>query len=192
MHIHESTTEIKQSINDYDTRPLSCLDKLGFLSQKLTAVHMVKLNEDEIDLCAKGKINITHCPHSNLKLANGFCKVGSLDKKGINFTIGTDGTASNNDLDMFSELCQSALLAKAVSKDARVLPAYKSLEMATINATKALGIDGIVGSLTVGRVADMVAVDFSGVESKSCYNVISQLVHAASRFQVSYVWIAGK
>ena len=191
MHIHETADEVAQSVEQYGVRPLERLKTLGLLSPRLIAVHMTQLNEQEISWCAESGVHIAHCPESNLKLASGFCPVGALSQQGINVTIGTDGAASNNDLDMFAEMRQAALLAKAVAQDAGAVPAHTALEMVTINAAKALGIDAITGSLEVGKAADIIAVDLSSLESQPCYDVVSQLVYATGRDKVSDVWVDG-
>lgn len=192
MHIHETAGEISQSIEQYGVRPLERLKDLGLLSPRLIAVHMVQLSDQEIDWCAETGIHIVHCPASNLKLANGFCAISKLNQRGINMTIGTDSAASNNSLNMFSEIKQTALLAKAVAQDTSAIPAHTALEMATINAAKSLGIDDITGSLAIGKAADMIAVDLGGMESQPCYDLISQLVYATDRNKVTDVWVEGK
>jgi 5-methylthioadenosine/S-adenosylhomocysteine deaminase len=192
MHIHETADEITQSIETYGMRPLERLKNLGLLSPRLIAVHMTQLTDEEIQWCADAGVHIAHCPESNLKLASGFSPIGKLTKHGVNVTIGTDGAASNNDLDMFAEMRQAALLAKAVAQDATAIPAQTALKMATINAAKSLGIDDVTGSLKKGKSADIIAIDFSDIESSPCYDVISQLVYATGRHQVSDVWVEGK
>jgi len=192
MHIHETADEISQSIDQYGIRPLERLKNLGLLSPRLLAVHMTQLTEQEITWCAEAGVKVVHCPESNLKLATGFCPISALEQQGVNVSIGTDGAASNNDLDMFAEMRQAAILAKAVAQDAKTIPAHTALEMATINAAKALGIDNITGSLKKGKAADIIAVDFSELESQPCYDVISQLVYATNRQQVTDVWVEGK
>ena len=133
-----------------------------------------------------------HCPESNLKLASGFCEVAKLSKAGINVALGTDGCASNNDLDMISEMRTAALLAKGVAKDASVLPAHQALEMATINGARALGLEAMIGSLEVGKYADMTAIDLDTLNSTPIYNPISQIVYATQASQVSHVWCSGQ
>jgi len=192
MHIHETAGEISQSIEQYGVRPLERLKHLGLLSPRLMAVHMTQINDQELSWCADSGVHIIHCPESNLKLASGFCPISKLEQHGINVTIGTDGAASNNDLDMFAEIRQAALLAKAVAQDASTIPAQTALEMATINAAKALGIEEITGSLETGKAADMIAVDFGDIESQPCYDVVSQLVYATGRDKVTDVWVDGK
>lgn len=192
MHVHETAGETAQSVEQFGVRPLSRLNDLGLLSPRLIAVHMTQLTDTEVALCAETGVNIAHCPESNLKLASGFCPIGQLVEQGVNVTLGTDGAASNNDLDMFAEMRQAALLAKAVAQDASAIPAATALELATINGAKALGLDHKLGSLEAGKAADIIAVDFSDLESQPCYDVISQLVYATSRDKVTDVWVAGK
>lgn len=192
MHIHETAGEISQSMEQFGVRPLERLKELGLLSPRLTAVHMTQLLDQEINWCAEAGVHIAHCPESNLKLASGFCPTAKLQQNGINIALGTDGAASNNDLDMFAEMRQAALLAKAVAKDACAVSAHEALEMATINGAKALGLEEKFGSLESGKAADIIAVDFSELESYPCYDVISQLLYATGRHQVSDVWVNGK
>lgn len=192
MHVHETAAEVSQSVEEFSMRPLERLKQIGLLSPRLIAVHMTQLTQEEIEWCAEAGVHIAHCPESNLKLASGFCPVAELDKNGINITIGTDGAASNNDLDMFAEMRQAALLAKAVGQDPSAVPAYKALEMATVNAAKSLGLDQHTGSLEVGKYADLVAVDMSSLESQPMFDVVSQLVYATGRDKVTDVWVAGK
>jgi len=192
MHIHETAGEISQSIEQYSVRPLERLKNIGLLSPRLLAVHMTQLNEQEITWCAGSGVHIAHCPESNMKLASGFCPVAQLEQHGVNVTIGTDGAASNNDLDMFAEMRQTALLAKAVAQNASAIPAQTALRMATINAAKSLGLEAVTGSLEVGKAADMIAIDLNNIESQPYYDIISQLVYATSRDKVSDVWVDGK
>ena len=192
MHIHETADEVAQSVEQFGVRPLERLKNLGLLSPRLIAVHMTQLDEQEIKWCADAGVNIVHCPESNLKLASGFCPVSSLEKQGVNISLATDGAASNNDLDMFSEMRQAALLAKAVANDASIIPAHTTLEMATINAARSLGIDDMTGSLKKGKAADLIAIDMSKLENQPCYDIVSQLVYSSNRNQVSDVWVEGK
>ncbi|WP_417499844.1 TRZ/ATZ family hydrolase [Methylophaga sp.] len=192
MHIHETADEVAHSLKEYGVRPLERLQHIGLLSPRLLAVHMTQLTSDEIKWCAEAGVHIAHCPESNLKLASGFCPVAELHINDINVTIGTDGAASNNDLDMFAEMRQTALLAKAVAGDAAAVPAHTALEMATINAAKSLGMEQEIGSLEIGKQADIVAVQLSDIETQPVYDVVSQLVYASSRDKVTDVWVAGK
>jgi 5-methylthioadenosine/S-adenosylhomocysteine deaminase len=192
MHIHETVGEINASIEEYGVRPLERLRGLGLLSPRLIAVHMTQLTENEKMWCADSGVHIAHCPESNLKLASGFCPVADLVELGINVTVGTDGAASNNDLDMFAEMRQAALLAKGVSGSATAVPAHQALEMATINGAKSLGLDEQIGSLEVGKQADFIAVYMNELETQPLFDVVSQLVYATGRHQVTDVWVAGQ
>ena len=191
IHLHETAGEIEQAVSSSGKRPIERLYDLGILSPRLLAVHMTQLNDDEIKLIAETGTHVLHCPESNLKLASGFCPSYQLQQAGINVTLGTDGAASNNDLDMIAEMRTAALLAKAVSQNASALPAEDILRMATINGAKALGLDAEIGSLEIGKSADMTAIDLSGIENQPVYNPISQLVYSAGRENVSNVWVAG-
>lgn len=192
MHVHETWDEIEHSLEQHGKRPLQRLYDLGLLNERLLAVHMTQLEMDEIELVAKYGVNVLHCPESNLKLASGFCPVNDLQLAGVNVALGTDGAASNNDLDMLGEMRTAALLAKGVTGDSSVLPAHTALGMATINAARALSLDDITGSLVPGKEADIVAIDLQGLESQPVYNPISHIVYSCSRWQISDVWIAGK
>ena len=192
IHVHETLHEVEQAKMQTGLRPLQRLENLGLLNPSLIAVHMTQLTDKEISRFAESGAHIVHCPESNLKLASGFCPVARCLAAGINVALGTDGAASNNDLDMFGEMRTAALLGKAVAGDASAIPAMTALRMATINGAKALGLDDCCGSLTVGKAADVIAVDLSPLETQPLYCPVSQIVYAASRQQVTDVWVAGK
>jgi len=191
IHLHETADEVEQAVSDSGQRPIARLNKLGLMSPRLLAVHMTQLNEDEINLVAETGAHVLHCPESNLKLASGFCPTFKLQQAGINISLGTDSAASNNDLDMISEMHTAALLAKAVASNASALPAEDVLRMATINGAKALGLDTEIGSLEVGKSADITAVDLGGIENQPVYCPVSQLIYSAGRDNVTNVWVAG-
>jgi 5-methylthioadenosine/S-adenosylhomocysteine deaminase len=153
---------------------------------------MTQLTDEEISLFAESGAHIVHCPESNLKLASGFSPIARCLAAGINVALGTDGAASNNDLDMLGEMRTAALLGKAVAGDAGAVPAMTALRMATINGAKALGLDACCGSLSVGKAADVIAIDLNHLETQPLYCPVSQIVYAASRQQVTDVWVAGK
>jgi 5-methylthioadenosine/S-adenosylhomocysteine deaminase len=192
IHLHESQDEINDSLNAHQQRPMRRLHKLGLLGPGLIAVHAAHLAEDEIELLAAHGCHVAHCPSSNLKLASGMAPVAQLARSGVNVGLGTDGAASNNRLDLFSEMRLAALLAKGVSGDAAVLPARTVLQMATLNAARALGIDDRTGSLTPGKCADITAVNLEALELSPCYDPLSHLVYAAGREHVSHVWVNGE
>ncbi|MGZ5581097.1 MAG: TRZ/ATZ family hydrolase [Methylobacter sp.] len=190
IHVHETLHEVEQ--DQSGQRPLQRLHDLGLIDPSFIAVHMTQLTDDEIARFAESGAHIVHCPESNLKLASGFCPVAKCIAAGINVALGTDGAASNNDLDMFGEMRTAALLGKAVAGDASAIPAMTALRMATINGAKALGLDNETGSLGIGKAADVIAVDLSHLETQPLYCPVSQIVYATSRQQVTDVWVAGK
>ena len=192
VHIHETVGEIAGSVKEHGLRPLARLQKLGLLGPNLIAVHAVHLCETEIAEMARQGCHIAHCPASNLKLASGFAPVARFVDQGINVGIGTDGAASNNRLDVLGEMRLAALLAKGVANRVDAIPAPEALAMATINAARALGMDNRVGSLAPGKAADIVAIDLGTLGTSPCFDVISHLVYAADRQQISHVWINGE
>ncbi len=192
IHVHETHDEVVQSLRDHEMRPLARLEKLGLISPRLLAVHMTQLEKQEIQLVADNGVHVVHCPESNQKLAGGTCPVAAeLMPAGVNCALGTDGAASNNDLDMLGEMRTAAQSAKIASHNAAALPAMQALRMATLNGARALGMDEETGSLEIGKAADIVAVDLNRPETQPVYNPVSQLVYACSREQVRHVWIAG-
>ena len=192
IHCHETAQEVADSLKLFGCRPLQRLDDLGVLLPQTQLVHMTQIDDSDIRLIQDNNCHVVHCPESNLKLASGFCPVGKLIDAGVNVALGTDGAASNNDLDLFGELKTAALLAKAVADDASVLDAHAALRMATINGAKALGWDDQIGSLEAGKSADMIAVEISSLSQKPLYNPASQLVYSNAGSQVTHSWVAGK
>ena len=192
LHLHETAQEVEQSQQKHGQRPIARLDRLGLINDRLIAVHMTQLTDAEIHLCAERGVSVVHCPESNLKLASGFCPACALQRAGVNLAIGTDGVASNNDLDMFGETRTAAILAKAVANDAAGFDAFSALRAATLGGAKAMGFDHLVGSLEPGKQADIACVDLSALETQPLHHVVSQLIYATGRQQVSDVWIAGK
>jgi len=192
MHLHETEHEVQEQQQKTNQTPIQRLHDLGLLSPSFMAVHMTQLSDKDIQLIANTGAHIVHCPESNLKLASGFCPITKCIKAGINVALGTDGAASNNDLDMFGEMRTAALLAKGVSGDASAVPAITALKMATINGAKALGIDNYTGSLSIGKSADVIAIDLDQIETQPLYDPVSQIVYASNRQQVTDVWVAGK
>ena len=191
-HVHETAREVEDSLREHGQRPLSRLQRLGLVNRHLIAVHMTQLTEAEIVLCAAEGVSVVHCPESNLKLASGFAPVEALRRAGANVALGTDGCASNNDLDMIGEMRSAALLAKAVAQDAAAVDAASALRMATLDAAQALDLDGEIGSIEPGKQADLAAMRFDDPETQPLYDPIAQLVYAGARQQVHWVWIAGE
>jgi len=191
-HLLETEWEIKQSLQQHDRHPMVRLDRLGLLNSRLQAVHMTQLSAEDIDRVAQAGAHVIHCPQSNLKLASGFCPLAALQQAGVNVALGTDGAASNNDLDLLSEGQTAALLGKGVSGDARAVDAFDVVEMLTINGARALGLEHRIGSIEAGKQADLCALDLSSPETQPLHHVVSQLIYAASSRQVSDVWVAGR
>jgi 5-methylthioadenosine/S-adenosylhomocysteine deaminase len=192
MHLLEIAWEIKHSMQEHGVRPLRRLQRLGLLNERFLAVHMAHLGEDDIALLAGQGVNIVHCPESNLKLASGFCPVAKLLEAGVNVTIGTDGAASNNNLDLLGEMRTAALLAKGLAADPCAVDAATAVEMITINAATALGLQDEIGSVEAGKAADLCAIDLDWPETQPVHHVLSQVVYAASSRQVSDVWVNGR
>ena len=192
LHLLEAATEIESSQQQYRCHPIDRLEKLGLFNDRLLAVHMTQLTQRDMDRVARAGVHVLHCPASNLKLASGICPVAELVERGVNLCIGTDGAASNNTLDMFAEMRLAALLAKGYSGNPEVVPAHQALEMVTINAARALGMEEQIGSLEAGKQADVIAVDLDQIETLPVHHVVSQLVYATGRHQVSDVWVNGR
>lgn len=192
MHVHETAFEVQQSVEQRGERPLARLGRLGLLGPRFQAVHMTQISDDDLALLVESNSSVIHCPESNLKLASGFCPVERLWQAGVNVAVGTDGAASNNDLDLLGETRTAALLAKAVAGSATALDAHRALRMATLNGARALGLEQEIGSLEVGKAADMVAFDLSGLARQPIYDPVSQLIYATGRDCVQHVWVGGK
>jgi 5-methylthioadenosine/S-adenosylhomocysteine deaminase len=192
IHLHETRDEVVQSLRDHGERPIARLDELGLIGPGLVAVHMTQLEDAEIDRLAAAGAQVVHCPESNLKLASGFCPVTQLLAAGVNVALGTDGAASNNDLNMLGEIRTAALLAKGVAGSATALPAATALRLATINGARALGLEREIGSIEPGKSADLVAIDLRDPQTQPVYRALSALVYAADRRQVRQVWIQGR
>lgn len=190
-HLHETAFEVEDAVAKTGLRPFARLQQLGLLGPSLQTVHMTQLTDEEIATLASTGTHVLHCPESNLKLASGFCPVAKLLDAGVNVALGTDGAASNNDLDMWSEMRTAALLAKGVAQNPAALPAQMALQMATRNGAKALGIENVCGSVELGKAADLIAVKMTGIEMEPAFHPASQLVYATGRQQVSHSWVEG-
>jgi len=192
LHLLETAQEVEDSKRDHGLRPMQRLQKLGLVNDHLVAVHMTAASDADIAACAEAGVSVVHCPESNLKLASGFCPVEKIHGAGINVAIGTDGCASNNDLDMFGEMRTAAQLAKAVAGRADAFGATDTLQAATLGGAQAMGMDDRIGSIAPGKQADLAAVRMNELETLPLYDVTSQLVYASGRHLVSDVWIAGR
>ncbi|MCQ4272778.1 TRZ/ATZ family hydrolase [Pseudomonas kuykendallii] len=192
MHVHETADEVATAVQAGGERPLARVARLGLLGPHFQAVHMTQIDDSDIALLQASGAHVLHCPESNLKLASGFCPVEKLWQAGVNVAIGTDGAASNNDLDLLGETRTAALLAKAVAGSATALNAHNALRMATLNGARALGMGDETGSLEIGKSADLVAFDLSGLAQQPLYDPVSQLIYASGRDCVRHVWVAGE
>lgn len=192
IHLHETAQEIQESLASTGRRPLARLEALGLMTSALIGVHATQLEAEEIEKLAAARAHIVHCPRSNLKLASGACPVAALEKAGVNVALGTDGAASNNRLDIWSELELAALFGKHIAGDATAVSAAAVLQMATINGARALGLEAETGSLAPGKAADLICVELGGPTQTPVLNPISQLAYSVSREQVTDVWVAGE
>jgi 5-methylthioadenosine/S-adenosylhomocysteine deaminase len=192
LHLHETAGEIRRHLEEFGCRPLHRLMGLGMLGGPFIGVHATHLLPDELAVLARHNASIAHCPAANLKLGSGVAPVPAMLAEGINVGLGTDGAASNNRLDIFSEMRLASLLAKGTSGDAAVLPAWQALHMATLGGAMALGREQDIGSLTVGKFADMAAVRLDALSLSPCFDPVSHLVYVAGREDVSHVWVGGQ
>jgi len=192
MHVLESSWEVSESLSRHGKPTLARLADLGLVNERLLAVHMTQLDATDLDVLSGTAVNVIHCPESNLKLASGICPVTRLAELGVNLALGTDGAASNNNLDLLAESRSAALLAKGFAADPCVLNALETLEMLTINGAKALGMEHQLGSVEAGKLADLCAIRLDSLQTTPMYDVVSHLIYAASSQQVSHVWVGGR
>jgi 5-methylthioadenosine/S-adenosylhomocysteine deaminase len=192
MHVLESGWEIPESLRRHGKAPLERLDNIGLLNERLLAVHMTQLNGADLETISEKAVNVIHCPESNLKLGNGICPVARLLEHDVNLALGTDGAASNNNLDLLAEARSAALLAKGYAADPCVLNAFQTLETMTINAARALGKEHLLGSVEAGKLADLCAIRLDSLQTTPMYDVVSHLIYAASSQQVTHVWVGGR
>jgi 5-methylthioadenosine/S-adenosylhomocysteine deaminase len=192
IHVAETLYEIAEVKKSYGKTPIEHLDSLGLLGPHLIADHAVHLNEEEIRLIAEKGVRIIHNPESNMKLASGIAPIPDLQSCGVTVGIGTDGCASNNNLDLFTEMDMAAKLHKVKAMDPTVMDAVTVLRMATIEGAKALGLAGITGSLEEGKRADVIIIDTNKPHLTPMYNPVSHLVYAARGNDVSHSIINGR
>ncbi|MFO7788200.1 MAG: TRZ/ATZ family hydrolase, partial [Halospina sp.] len=192
IHLHETAGEVDDSIQSHGLRPTRRLAELGLISPRTQCVHMTQVDEHDLKLLQESGAHVLHCPEANMKLASGACPVQRLLDAGVNVALGTDGAASNNNLDMFGEMQSAALLGKLSTLEAGATDAYSVLRMATINGAKALGIDDRVGTLEPGKQADMIAVNLGDLLAQPVYDPIPHLVYNTNGRQVTHTWVAGE
>lgn len=191
IHLHETAFEVAEALEKLGQRPSARLAELGILGANTQCVHMTQIDDSDLALLRETGAHVVHCPESNLKLASGLCPVQRLLNNGVNVAIGTDGAASNNDLDLFGELSTAAMVAKVVAGDASAVSAHTALEMATINGARALGLSQDLGSLVAGKLADIIAIDLSDPFLQPVYDPASHLVYSNHGRSVSHSWING-
>ena len=191
IHLHETAGEVLSHVEAEGERPIDTLYALGILGPRAQCVHMTDLGAQDIDTLVATGAHVIHCPQSNMKLASGTCPIARLLEAGVNVALGTDGAASNNNLNLFDEMHTAALLAKLSGEDPTVLPASEALHLATLGGARALGLEDQIGSLAPGKAADMIAVDLSGPATQPLYNPLSQLIYACNGSEVSHSWVAG-
>ncbi len=192
LHVSETAWEVGEIQNRYGKRPVEYLESIGLLAPNVVAVHCVWLNDAEIDIFARRRVGVAHCIESNLKLASGFAPVAKMIKAGIKVGFGTDGAASNNDLDMLGEISTAAKVHKAIANDPTVLDARTALKMATRGGAEVLGLDGKIGSLEPGKRADIIAFDMRKPHLSPFYDPYSHIVYAARPSDIDMVMVDGK
>ncbi|OIQ10868.1 amidohydrolase [Neomoorella thermoacetica] len=194
LHIHlaETRGEVEDVKARYGATPVALVNKLGLLDLPVLAAHCVHLTTEEIAILAEKKVGVAHCPESNLKLASGVAPVKEMLAAGVNVAIGTDGAASNNNLDMVAETRTAALLAKGITGDPTVVPAHQALVMATLNGARALGLEKEIGTLEAGKKADLILVDMRQPHLMPPNDVEANLVYAARGSDVDTVIVNGK
>lgn len=192
IHLHETAAEVIQAVDATGIRPIDRLLDLGLLMPLTQCVHMTRLSDADLDLLQQSGASVIHCPESNLKLASGICPVQHLLERGIKVALGTDGSASNNDLDMFGEITTAALIGKVAARDAAALPAWQVLHMATLGGAQVLGLEAQIGSLETGKAADIIAVQLDEMDTAPMYSLASNLVYHNRRNRVTHAWVDGK
>lgn len=192
IHVSESEKEIEDSFEKYKKSPVERLNDLGVFDVETLAVHCVQLSDNDIKILKEKNISVSNNPGSNLKLGNGFARVDDLLKSGINIALGTDGSASNNNLNMFEEMSLASLINKGVTKDPESVPAYIALEMATINGAKAINKEDEIGSIEIGKKADIIMVDTEKPHFYPRYNEVASLIYSAQASDVDTVIVDGE
>lgn len=192
IHLSESLFEVNESLEKYQLTPIEKMKKLGVFDVKTNAAHCVHLHDQDFKILKDNNVSVLYNPSSNLKLGNGFAQVSKMIEMGINVALGTDGSSSNNNINMFEELHLCALVNKGITGDPTVLPAYTALETATINGAKALGMEHEIGSIKVGKKADVIMIDLSKPHLHPKYDLVAMLVYSAAASDVCTVLCNGQ
>lgn len=192
LHLHETLGEIEESLRTHGIRPLQRLQRLGLLGSELLVAHAVHMTDEELDLLAAHGVSVSHNPTSNMKLASGIAPVAAMLSRRIEVGLGTDGSASNNRLDIFQEMRHAALLAKVSTANANTLPAHEVIHMATLGGAAALGLGDKIGSLRIGKQADLCAIALDDWITNPCFDPASHVIYVSGRDHVSDVWVSGR
>jgi len=192
IHLAETEDEVKAAREAHGTTPTAYLESIGFWGPRMLAAHGVWVTDDDIEILRRRQVGVSHNPESNMKLASGVAPVTKYLRAGVALGVGTDGAASNNDLDMFEAMRQAALLAKLATGDPTAVPAQAALDMATIGGAKALGLDRLTGSLEPGKRADLIAVSTGGARQTPMYDPVSHLVYVAHGDDVRTTIVNGR
>jgi 5-methylthioadenosine/S-adenosylhomocysteine deaminase len=191
-HLHESTDEIERSVKQHGCRPLARLQRLGLVTPQLIAVHFVHATEEDMETLAVAGASVVHCPESNLKLGNGVSPLPRLLEHGLPVALGTDGAASNNDLDVLAEARTAGLLAAGVTGTPGSVRAADLLRLATLEGARALGLGDSTGSIVAGKWADLCCIDLSPARSQPVHDVSTTIVYSCNSSQVTDTWVAGR
>jgi 5-methylthioadenosine/S-adenosylhomocysteine deaminase len=191
MHLAEAQSETDFVMQNKGMRSIEYIDKIGFFTGQTIAAHVIQANEKELDILKKHNVGIAHNPQSNMKLAAGVAPVPQMLRKNLRVGLGTDGAASNNDLNLWEEMDTAAKLHKVISGDPKVMSAPEVFEMATMGGARALHLEDKIGSIEAGKLADIVIVDFDGLHQTPFYNMSSHLVYATKSSDVNTVLING-
>lgn len=191
IHLAETRTEVEDINNQYGKSPIQLMNELGVFDRHVVAAHCVHLDQEDLQILKDKEVGVAHNPESNMKLASGVAPVPAMLSLGINVGIGTDGASSNNNLDMLQETRTAALLHKVTTGDPTVVPAYRALEMATVNGARVLGLKD-VGSLTVGAIADLILIDLEQPHLYPKHDIVANVVYSAQASDVDTVIIDGK
>lgn len=192
IHLSETSAEVELSINQFGKRPVELLADIGLFERPSLVAHGVHLLPNEIEILADKDVRVSHNPGSNLKLGSGIAPIPQLIKRNITVSLGTDGAASNNNLDLFDELRLAALIHKGVNQDSTLIDALTAIKMATIKGAKSLFIDHLTGTLTVGKKADLIMLNIDQPHFYPMHDPISHLVYTASGADVTDTFVNGK
>lgn len=192
IHVSETAGEVEDIKSRYGNTPVKHLKEVGVLSDRVLAAHMVHPTEEEIDLLAEHGVKVSHCPESNLKLASGIAPVPKMIEKGVTVGVGTDGTASNDDLDIIGEISTAAKLHKGYNLNPTLLNARQALAMATREGAKAIRLYDKLGSLEKGKLADLIIIDINQPHLQPLFDPYTQIVYSAKGADTDTVIVGGK